>query len=317
MSRELPLVSVIVPCFNQGRYLAEALTSVGQQTHEARECLIIDDGSSDDTREVASRFVDGDARYRYVHHANMGQAASRNRGLSMARGDLIQFLDADDVILPEKIDEQVAALSGLDGLKVAHCDYFHGRPERIREPYSPTRVSPAFIYRKPIYDLALRWETELSIPIHSFLFDARIFRDRRLRFDEALANHEDWDCWMRVFALEPASRFVDRVLAVYRTSGLVTRDHRVNYAGFRVALRKQEQAWRHDAIMSRLLGLMRRRIAHHYRGLLRREAQVSGLGDSLAQAYRRTVPWRFQQAVARFKETRRNPDTDLLESIRS
>src|SRR5215813_4211589 len=103
---------------------------------------------------------------------------------SPPRGVLIQFLDADDVILPEKIQRQVEALGRGNGLQVAHCDYFHGRADSIMEPDRRLRMSPLFIYRKPMYDLALRWETELSIPIHCFLFDARIFRDHGVRFDE-------------------------------------------------------------------------------------------------------------------------------------
>ena len=84
------LISVIVPCFNHGRYLAEALDSVARQTYENWECLIIDDGSYDGTLEVASEFVRSDARYRYFRHVHQGVGASRNRGLSMARGHLIQ-----------------------------------------------------------------------------------------------------------------------------------------------------------------------------------------------------------------------------------
>ena len=304
MPQKPPLISVIVPCFNQGRHLAEALTSVAGQTHETWECLVIDDGSSDDSRMVACRFVQQDARFRYFHQAHRGQAAARNRGLSLARGNLIQFLDADDIILRDKFERQVAALGMRDVLQVIHCDYRHGRTERIMEPSGTTRVPPVFVDRKPIYDLALRWETELSIPIHCFLFDARIFRDRGIRFDESLPNHEDWECWMRVYALEPESLFVDRVLAIYRSGGLVTSDRRANYVGFLAARAKQARLWNHDAIMSSLLALMKKRIVHHYKER-----------NWLIHVYSRTVPWPLQKAIDRFWAARRNPDARLLGAI--
>lgn len=315
MAQRSPLVSVVVPCFNHARYLGEALSSVAAQTHQAWECLIVDDGSTDETREVAVRFVDRDPRYRYLHHAHIGQAASRNRALSNARGELIQFLDADDVILPEKIQRQVEALGRGNGLQVAHCDYFHGRVDSIMEPDRKLRMSPLFIYRKPMYDLALRWETELSIPIHCFLFDAGIFRDHGVRFDETLPNHEDWDCWMHVFALEPKSIYLDGVLTVYRASRSVSRDNQINYAGFQSALSKQQRIWLDDPIMSRLLGLMAKRIKHSYRHVTTRRGPVFDLKTRLGQSYRRVVPWPVQQAVTRFGEARRNPSASLLRRI--
>lgn len=315
MSQRHGLISVIVPCFNQGSYLAEALNSIARQTHENWECLIIDDGSSDNTADVASHFVRRDSRFRYFHHPNRGPSASRNQGLSMARGNLIQFLDADDVILRDKFELQVAALGSLDILKVIHCDYLRGTPECITEPHGTGRVPTTFIYRKPIYDLALRWELDLSIPIHCFLFDSRIFSDHGIRFDESLLNHEDWECWMHVFALQPESLFLDRVLALYRSSGSITSNRRAMYAGFLAASAKQTTLWSHDPTMRALLLLLRRRIEHLYKPDYHREGLATALQDRLAWVYARTVPWPVRRAVATFKETRREPSAKLLREI--
>lgn len=316
MSQRHALISVIVPCFNQGSYLAEALESIARQTHESWECLIIDDGSSDNTSDVASRFVRRDSRFRYFHHPNRGPSASRNRGLSMARGDLIQFLDADDVIFRDKFELQVAALGNLDVLKVIHCDYLRGTAECITEAHGTARIPTTFMYREPLYDLALRWEVDLSIPIHCFLFDSRIFTDHGLRFDESLLNHEDWECWMHVFALQPESLFVDRVLALYRlSSGSITSNRRAMYAGFLAALAKQTTHWGHDPTMRALLLLLRRRIEHRYKPDVRREGLATGLRDRLAQVYARTVPWPVRRAVTNLREARREPSPSLLRNI--
>lgn len=316
MSPRHSLISVIVPCFNQGSYLAEALESIARQTHESWECLIIDDGSSDNTPDVASHFVRRDSRFRYVHHPNRGPSASRNRGLSMARGGLIQFLDADDVILPDKFELQVAALGTLDVLRVVHCDYLRSTTERITETTGTARLPATFMYRRPIYDLALRWEMDFSIPIHCLLFDARIFTDHGIRFDESLLNHEDWECWMRVFALQPESLFIDKVLAVYRcSSGSITRNRRAMYAGFLAAVAKQTTHWSHDRTMRALLLLLRRRIEHSYKPDVRGEGLATGLRDRLAHVYARIVPRPVRRAVTNLRETRREPGPRLLRDI--
>lgn len=315
-----PLISVIVPCFNHGRHLAEALESIARQTYENWECLIIDDGSWDGTPDTASHFVRRDSRYRYFHHAHKGVGASRNRGLSLARGDLIQFLDADDVVLPDKLDLQVAALGAMDSLKVIHCDYAFGKAACITEPDETRVVPPTFALRKPIYDLALRWETEMSIPIHCFLFDARIFREHGIRFDESLPTHSDWECWMRVFALEPESLFLGRPLAIYRKSGpltgSLTSDPRAMYSGFVSALAKQASVWSRDPVMARLLALKRKKTELDYKRRLPRGDELGPSPvDWMARAYARTVPWPLQQAVSRLREAHLRPDARLLLEI--
>jgi glycosyltransferase involved in cell wall biosynthesis len=305
---------VIVPCFNHGHYLAEALNSVRRQTYANWECLILDDGSSDDTSQVASRFVEQDSRYRYLHHANCGLAATRNWGISACRGEFIQFLDADDVVLEHKFELQVAALSQRDALTIIHCDYSRGRSDCITEKVKGGYRPPTFIYRKPLYDIALRWETELSIPVHCFLIDARAFRNHAIRFDESLPTHEDWDCWMRIFALEPESVFIDKVLAIYRSSGPGSQtNHRdLMHRGFELAWAKQASIWSQDPILSRLLKLKRRKIEQFYEVYLR---DPSPLQDWLEHVYSRSMPWPIQQVVTRLKEQRLKPDKLLLSEI--
>jgi glycosyltransferase involved in cell wall biosynthesis len=102
-----PLVSIVVPCFNQGRYLGEALASAARQTYAPVEVIVVDDGSTDDTRRVASE----DAGAIYVHQPNAGTAAARNHGLSLSHGEFVIFLDADDRLLPDAVARGVASLS--------------------------------------------------------------------------------------------------------------------------------------------------------------------------------------------------------------
>ena len=105
MSGERPLVSVIIPVYNGELYLAEAIESVLAQTYRPIEIIVVDDGSSDNTAEVAKRYA---PEVRYVHQANSGAPAARNRGVGLARGEFLAFLDSDDTWAEDKIERQVA-----------------------------------------------------------------------------------------------------------------------------------------------------------------------------------------------------------------
>ena len=117
---DAPVVSVIVPCFNHGRYLREALASVG--TPEVRtEIIVVDDGSNDSTSEVIATF-DTTNEFRSVRQHNAGLAAARNRGLRESRGRYIVFLDADDRLVPGAIELGVAKLD-----ERPECAFVFGR----------------------------------------------------------------------------------------------------------------------------------------------------------------------------------------------
>jgi glycosyltransferase involved in cell wall biosynthesis len=100
-----PLISCVVPVFNGERYLGEALDSILAQTYRPLELLVVDDGSTDGTAALVTRYRD---QIRPLFQPNAGQAAARNLGLSVARGEFVAFLDADDLWHPEKLARQMA-----------------------------------------------------------------------------------------------------------------------------------------------------------------------------------------------------------------
>jgi len=104
LSSDSPLVSVIIPTYNRAHLIAQAVDSVLQQTYSNVEIIVVDDGSTDDTATVMENYAE---RVSYVRQENAGSAAARNRGLAMARGDYIAFLDSDDLFLSEKLAIQV------------------------------------------------------------------------------------------------------------------------------------------------------------------------------------------------------------------
>ncbi|WP_246525078.1 glycosyltransferase family 2 protein [Sphingobium phenoxybenzoativorans] len=113
VSRAIPKVSAIIIVLNGERFIREAIESVLAQTYDDWELLVVDDGSTDGTRDIVDAYCSGDARITLLRHAdggNHGMSATRNLGIAKARGDLIAFLDADDFWLPRKLQDQVAIL---------------------------------------------------------------------------------------------------------------------------------------------------------------------------------------------------------------
>ena len=107
------LVSVIIPTYNRAPLLVHTLESVRLQTYRPIELIVVDDGSTDDTRDVVRRFKEsagGDLEVKYIAQTNRGAAVARNRGLEECIGEFIQFLDSDDLLHPEKISAQAAVM---------------------------------------------------------------------------------------------------------------------------------------------------------------------------------------------------------------
>lgn len=137
-----PLVSIVIPCFNAAAYVADAIRSGLEQTYSHREVIVIDDGSTDGSLEVLKSF--GSA-IRWETGPNRGACAARNRGWRMAQGELIQFLDADDWLYPNKLELQVAALTASpDATPVCDWDTFD-EAQVLRHFTCPATCEDSFI----------------------------------------------------------------------------------------------------------------------------------------------------------------------------
>ena len=143
---ERPLVTVVMIFLNAERFIEEAIESVFAQSYGEWELLLVDDGSTDRSTQVALRYAEqypNKARYfEHADHENLGMSASRNLGISEARGELIAFLDADDVWLPEKLEEQVDILNSHPEAAMVYgaTEYWYswtGNPTDARRDYIP------------------------------------------------------------------------------------------------------------------------------------------------------------------------------------
>jgi glycosyltransferase involved in cell wall biosynthesis len=190
---ESGLVSVVVPAFNAADFLSRAVDSVRAQTHSHWELVVVDDGSTDDTRGVAERLAARDLRIRVVHQRNLGPAAARNRGLVECHGELLQLLDADDELCPDKLARQVAFLQDRPGIDIVTGDalYFDGTGARRAELEPPP---PAANWGA---DLLLRNVTSIDSPLTRRRVIAKVgaFKERTARGERVLC--EDWDFWLR------------------------------------------------------------------------------------------------------------------------
>jgi len=198
----MTLVSVIVPTFNRASRLGRAISSVLYQTHEEREILVVDDGSSDGTTKVLSQF--GEHIHPLRHAWNKGVSAARNTGIGASRGDLIAFLDSDDYWLPNKLSVQV--------------DFFRNHPDSVACQTQELwirrgrRVNPMKKHIKPsgeIFEPSLR----RCLVSPSAVMVRRTLLDEVGCFDETFPACEDYDLWLRVSCRYPI-HLIDQHLAV-------------------------------------------------------------------------------------------------------
>jgi glycosyltransferase involved in cell wall biosynthesis len=201
-----PAVSVVIATYNMARYLGEAIASVLNQTMADLDVHVVDDGSTDATREVLSQFA-ADPRLHYHRQDNAGQARAKNRGIELSRGKLIAFCDADDMWRSDKLERQ--------------CPLFERAPE----------VGVVYTRSVRLMENGAQVEEDDSIPHPSGKVTADLFKynfvpfgtavvrrsclERLGAFDERYRMGIDWELWLRL-SMQYEFRFLDAVTYVYR-----------------------------------------------------------------------------------------------------
>jgi glycosyltransferase involved in cell wall biosynthesis len=202
-----PLISVIVTCYNQEQYLAQTLQSLVNQTYPNWECIVVNDGSSDGTAQVADEWQQKEPRIRCIHKPNGGVSSARNVALKLATGDFIQFLDGDDLLERTKLEQVVFFPEAK--ITVTHFAMFEGRCESLLPPFC--ELSQEMLH----YDYVLtRWDLNFNIPIHTGIFAAEVLKG--FEFNEQLKAKEDWLLWLHVFKQNDDAVFINKPLALYR-----------------------------------------------------------------------------------------------------
>ena len=208
-----PLVSAIIPTYNRAHIVYEAVESVLAQTYPHIEVVVVDDGSQDDTLARLERYED---RIRVVSQANAGPAAARNRGIAVSSGELIAFLDSDDIWLPQKIERQVALLQRA-GAPVPCC-----LCNIMMKWNSGDRASFDIAFLKPSTEEGVWLNADEVLATRFVLFNQGIVIRREVLekiggFDESIRYLEDYEFPLRL-SLEGPWAFIDTPLVVWRES---------------------------------------------------------------------------------------------------
>jgi len=198
-----PQVSVIIPTFNRGWILKEAIDSVLTQDYKDFELIVVDDGSTDNTSEILASYGND---IRVLFQENKGVSAARNRGVAEASGQFIAFLDSDDLWLPQKLSTQLEFFNQTPDALICQTEEVWIRNRR--------RVNPKKRHKKPsgmIFEPSL----ELCLVSPSAVMIRRVLFDRVGEFDVTLPACEDYDLWLRISCRFPV-HLIDTPLIIKR-----------------------------------------------------------------------------------------------------
>ncbi|WP_316782816.1 glycosyltransferase family 2 protein [Pedobacter frigiditerrae] len=215
---KLHKVSIIIPLYNAEKYLMEAINSALNQTYPNIEIIIIDDGSKDESYSIAKKIQAGNIIV--VQQTNKGASAARNHGLSLATGDYIQFLDADDLLSPNKIENQLKAIGHLPNY-ISVCSTIHFWNGDNLDNLVPSSYEDSFLKYKgtPAEFLINLWGGNTAygsmISIHSWLTPKHIIEKSGI-WNEELTYDDDGDFFARVVLNSQGIVYSEHAYCYYR-----------------------------------------------------------------------------------------------------
>jgi len=274
-------VSVIIPTYNRASAVCEAIGSVLDQTYGDLEVLVVDDGSTDGTAGIVAETFGPDPRVKVLSRPNGGPAAARNHGIRQARGELIAFLDSDDLWEPDKLELQVAQLDAEPDVALSFTDRISqdapGGRTRFRETGFDGRTGIASLVAGNI---------PISTPC---VVVRRAVLESVGLFDETFTCAEDWDLWLRVLSRHRVAA-IDRPLTLIRR-----RDDSISRTRLMEKWRSWLRLWeKHEALLLEAgcsASLVRRKKAHAHKKI----AQTAhAAGDRRLAARHYLAWWRLQ-----------------------
>ena len=199
-----PRISIIIPCYNGAKYIRETLDCLLKQTIEDWECIIVNDGSIDNSLEILKEYAEKDPRYKYIDKKNEGPAIARNTAIAASSGKYIMPLDADDLIAPFYAEKAIDYLQNHPKCKVVYgeAEYFDGRTG---------------VWELPEYN----YDTELW---KNSIFCTAVYR--RLDYDKTIGynpnmkfGNEDWDFWLSLLGIDDEVYKIPETVLYYRIHG--------------------------------------------------------------------------------------------------
>jgi len=217
-----PSVSILIPAYNAERWISDTIRSAIAQTWPHKEIIVVDDGSTDRTLAMARQFESNNVRV--VTHPNQGAATARNKALSLSRGDYIQWLDADDLLSPDKIACQVQRAEQTRDRRMllsSSWGYFRSRPHKAK--FIPT---PLWCDLAPTEWLIRKWEGNWHMQTATWLVSRELI-DAAGPWDARLLGDDDGEYFSRVINASSCIRFVPQSRVYYR----ITPSSRLSYIG--------------------------------------------------------------------------------------
>ncbi len=206
----MPLISVIMPVYNGARFLKKTLESLLAQTCTDWELIVVDDGSTDATPDVLAEY--DDRRFVKIRKANGGEASTRNVGLSHAQGEFIAFLDADDLYLPNALEDMSAFLTAHPEFDALFSDgYLCDENEHILSRLTEHRSG---LYTGNILEPLVLTADVITVPVCTLTRRA-VIQQHQIEFDEQLVIGPDWDFWIRL-ARYARFGYLDQLTCMYR-----------------------------------------------------------------------------------------------------
>ena len=211
MIRTPPRISVIIPAFNRERLILETLKSIADQTFSDFECLVVDDGSSDRTKELVKDFALKDERFSLLCRPNTyakGAPSCRNYGLHLAKGEFVQFFDSDDILLREALSDKVQELDADKELQfvVSKTDFLlsDGQLSYPDQRLFYPQTFEEFLEEKSIFFTP------------GPMFRSVFLKEQKLAFDPSLERHQEFEFYTRLMSGMPKFKILDKVHCYYR-----------------------------------------------------------------------------------------------------
>lgn len=209
-----PLVSILIPAYNAEQWIEDTIHSALEQTWARKEIIIIDDGSKDQTLAIAQKFASKEVVV--ITQANQGAAAARNKALTICQGDYIQWLDADDLLAPDKIEMQMKSVAGGCGKKTLLSSAWGSFTYRTsRAKFSP---SPLWCDLTPVEWLVRKIGKNLSMQPMAWLV-SRELTEAAGPWDTRLWVDDDGEYFSRVVKVSDGVRFIPEAKSYYRRAG--------------------------------------------------------------------------------------------------
>ena len=289
---EAPLISVVIPCYNQARFLGEAITSALDQNYSSLEVIVVDDGSEDDTAEVAGRYP----QVRCIRQANRGLAAARNRGLEASRGEYVLFLDSDDRLAAGAVAVGAESLDSRPDCAFVSGHYSLIDAEGLPMPH---RASPC---AKDDHYRALLRGNYIGMPA-TVMYRRSVLEDVK-GFDTSRRACEDYDLYLRIARRFPVHCHHHLVAEYRQHGGNMSRNYALMIESSLSVLRSQRMFVRGDEKLERAyregIGFWQ---DYYARGLIRQVKNHLGLREwrnalSGSLAILRHHPQAFTRRVA-------------------